>query len=132
MRNTIVSVFQPFDFSVIDMSCQSGEVDEENERWILSDGKKRSGENGIRTRATGFPADRISNPALSATQPSLRVGRRTIERAFPSSLVPLETFASLYCDHVGTQPRVGAVPCVPSGTFDVISSQADGFAVVWY
>ena len=32
-----------------------------------------SGENGIRTRDAGFPTYRISNPALSATQPSLRV-----------------------------------------------------------
>src|ERR1700685_2998214 len=31
-----------------------------------------SGEIGIRTRDAGFPTYRISNPALSATQPSLR------------------------------------------------------------
>lgn len=31
-----------------------------------------SGEIGIRTREAGFPTYRISNPALSATQPSLR------------------------------------------------------------
>ncbi len=32
-----------------------------------------SGEIGIRTRDAGFPTYRISNPALSATQPSLRL-----------------------------------------------------------
>jgi site-specific recombinase XerD len=35
--------------------------------------KFQSGEIGIRTRDAGFPTYRISNPALSATQPSLRV-----------------------------------------------------------
>lgn len=33
---------------------------------------KQGGEIGIRTRDAGFPTYRISNPALSATQPSLR------------------------------------------------------------
>ena len=32
----------------------------------------QGGENGIRTRDAGFPTYRISNPALSAAQPSLR------------------------------------------------------------
>ncbi len=36
----------------------------------------RSGENGIRTREASFETYRISNPALSATQPSLPIFSR--------------------------------------------------------
>ena len=43
-----------------------------NQREVTDLQGSQSGEIGIRTRDAGFPTYRISNPALSATQPSLR------------------------------------------------------------
>jgi hypothetical protein len=82
----------------------------------------QGGENGIRTRDAGFPTYRISNPALSATQPSLRSAPVTVRARRPGGRAAPDynpSFRQSQGLHRGVQSTVSPPLAWTQAAFDV-------------